>query len=215
MEVAPTAKDQWPWTKALDESEDSQLKSRPDKKKRTYLERVRQTFIELKKVNEGREGKIPRTFLLPLPGGEIFVGSNGETMQADINAAINLALRAVCSPNSHLIQPRIRTRKDKDGLCIRTDSKREKARWAISTEVTILRGGDLKSLGSSANPNLFVDVGRVADYGNLVAKGLDGYNLASSLGLFASLREKEWAIVKRVNDQRILKWEDADDEISM
>ena len=214
MELAPSAKDQWPWAKALEEIAETESVSRFDKKKRIYLERVKQTFESLIKVNEGREGKAPRAFVFPMPGGEIFVNSDGQTMQADINAAINLGLRAVCSPDAHLIQPRVRTKTVKKELQIRTDSKREKARWLNSTEL-ITKDLDHKSLGSSTNPNLFIDVLNVADYGKLSAKGFDECKLASSLGLFGSLREKEWDIVRKVNEKRMLKWEYADDEIPM
>lgn len=42
---------------------------------------------------------LPQSLLLPVRGGDLFVGSDGRVIQADLNAAANIGLRAIMDPD--------------------------------------------------------------------------------------------------------------------
>src|SRR5690606_10963142 len=93
--------------------------------------RVRELFDALDRINTGRftAGKKPRALLAPMAGGPIFVPyGDAPPMQADLNAAINIALRAIAAPDRHDIHHRIRTERKGGALHLRVTSQREKAR---------------------------------------------------------------------------------------
>lgn len=124
-----------------------------------------------------------RTLLLPTSGGPVFVpvvdrvaGSElrPAVVQADINAAVNLALRAIADPRLWAIQPRLRSQRE--GGNKPATGKQAKARQATATSppearlltrekrkfgevgkpLAIHRGPDAKP-DSTRQPNFFAD----------------------------------------------------------
>ncbi len=60
----------------------------------------------------GAENRTPRTLVRPKPGGDLFLAATGEPklLPADINAAINVGLRALAKPDRFEFHHRIRAR---------------------------------------------------------------------------------------------------------
>ncbi|HYG23174.1 MAG TPA: type V CRISPR-associated protein Cas12b [Verrucomicrobiae bacterium] len=128
VEVHPAMKDSAPWRWHLERlaKYEHDAKANPLKPKALRECRaVHELFRQLDELNASvdRTALRPkwRTLLAPVAGGPIFVPlydrallASGETLQpavvqADINAAINLALRAIADPRLWSIHPRLRT----------------------------------------------------------------------------------------------------------
>ena len=127
-------------------------------------ERVNSLFDELARINASRSvpGKKPRTLLAPIAGGPIFVPlGDAPAMQADLNAAINIALRGIAAPDRHDIHQRLKTERTKKGLQLRRKTNREKARWPDGVPALTLQseGGE-----TDRTPNLFVDIVQIAEF---------------------------------------------------
>lgn len=195
-----------------------------------------------------------RTLLVPQSGGPIFVpasateefnrkddkngkskrvvgfkkiGENRPTViQADINAAINLGLRAIAAPSMVDIHPRIRAQRDKETFIVRAENLREKARWgAKPPEVAVPKEADRKKLLADARLNFFRDAGAVAEYDQAEINGTQGF--ASGRGIWGTIKGnerhtgKDWLTVNTLNNNRLeavglgrpLKQED--DDITM
>ena len=139
VELTPRHRGQFPWRRILEKLASHER----EEKKLTgddlvECQSVQVFFDQLDELNSDlllEPGRPPkwRTLLAPIAGGPIFVPMQGTPTQADINAAINLALRAVANPRVGEIHLRIRTRREGGQLVIRTDSKREKTRWRNGT----------------------------------------------------------------------------------
>ncbi len=114
VELTPDARKEFRWRKHLDRLEkEARGEIKMDREARVESEHVKRLFDMLDQLNAGRKeaGKPLRTLLAPVAGGPIFVPMQGHTTQADINAAINLGLRAIAAPDCHPIHIRIRTEK--------------------------------------------------------------------------------------------------------
>ena len=191
-----------------------------NKGEKEKLKQIRDLFHTLGRINAGREkaGKPPRTLLAPLEGGPIFVPLDetappAPPMQADINAAANLALRAVASPDRLDLHPLIRTENDGETVRPRRESNREKARWRDRSDEAgkiCPRDGRLSdTVAKQRRPNFFLDRGKVAEFDR---GGIDGIEdrVASASGLFGSVKCRQWKAVKRLNDGKIAKWDNED-----
>lgn len=178
-----------------------------------------------------------RTLLAPVAGGPIFVPASGmehyerrnpktgkiETairfaevagrhpavVQADINAAINLGLRAIASPEADDIHLRIRAKRDGDTFVVRAENKREIKRWGVKPPVpiTVPDEANRKKLLTEAHLNFFADLGRVAGYDRAEIAGNKTY--ASGRGIWGTLKGnkrnpgKDWLCVAKINEARI------------
>jgi hypothetical protein len=170
---------------------------------------TRELFDWLARANEGRTNKVPRTLLAPMPLGPIFVPAPSKlpVMQADINAAINLGLRAIAAPDAHRIHVRIRSEMTDGRFQVRAQSKREKARWGSkppgikmadeSRQAELVREG--------RNPDFFVDLGKLATFDKAFIDGL-ALPLASGRGLWKSVRDREWSRCREINRERLRQW---------
>lgn len=129
---------------------------------------------------------------------------NGPCIQADINAAINLALRAVASPAAHDVNPRIRTlRGPEKALRARRGNQIEKLRWEKEYPIE-LQGRQTDDSGNEdRTPNFFFDPFHVADFG---CANIHGLPIASSKGLWSSVKNKAWTVLNRLNNDRLEKW---------
>lgn len=145
-----------------------------------------------------------RTLLVPRAGGPIFVPMIGNHVrQADINAAINLGVRAVASPTCLRARPKIR--------CALVDGKHqavqgnkiEKAAAIVLTPPA----KPSKEVAQQERTNYFVDEKRVArfDFGEARA-GSVRVRVAAGMALWKSVKEGAWDRVRELNDARIAKW---------
>ncbi len=153
---------------------------------------ARQLFTRLETLNKGRtKGKPPVTLLAPQAGGPVFVPMVGAASQADINAAVNIALRGMAAPDAHEIHVRIRTEKEKGQYITRLGSAREKARWGSKRVISLLDEKDAKSLGEDRSPNFFPDSMDVAEFDKARIEGIP-LPVASGRGIWGTVRKKEW-----------------------
>ncbi len=150
-----------------------------------------------------------RTLLAPQQLGPIFVPAVGKPLQADINAAINIALRAIASPDVDDIHLRIRAARSGDKFVVRAENTRERARWgSAEAEIGLPTGAGAKeieerrSLLTEARVNFFFDPASVAafDHGKVRDAKLA---VTSGRGLWGTLRREEWAIVGKINNDRL------------
>ena len=189
-----------------------------------------------------------RTLLAPQKGGQIFIPAsatewferkNRKTgkaekvfgfkmaglcrpaiMQADINAAISLGLRAIAAPENGEIHLRVRSENKSGKFSVRADNIREKARWGKKLpEITIPNEKHFADLLTEARPNFYADLGGVADFDKAEVSGQQ--NFASGRGLWGSIKGnerregKDWLRVEEINRARIAKWERGNDDIPM
>lgn len=218
VEVSAADRHEWPWKHDLarlaqHESGEKKIDARP----REAAEAVRRLFDQLDVAEAERppvaagEKRAPRTLLAPLAGGPIFIPlGEAPPMQADLNAAANIALRAIAAPNRHDIHQRIRTeRKGRGGqLQLRRDSQREKARWPGSAPALHLPQTDEPD---DRQPNVFTDVSGVSFADKRVR--IDGISLPFATGktLWTSVKMKAWSRVARLNEERLRKWREKPD----
>lgn len=191
-----------------------------------------QVELEADWIKKQRPGQCPkRTLLVPVSGGSIFVpivsegGSEGlapKVVQADINAAINLALRAIADPKVWTIHPRLRTQRDGEAL-----GAREKRKFGEKNppKLTIV-AGEKPITDTAANPNFFADCAglkRIAD--RLVegdnslewlTKGWTAATLSSdkttpipllhSKSLWGTVKNAQWQRIEEINQKRLNDW---------
>jgi hypothetical protein len=118
-EIAPGFENESPWSWIKEKKDDH---GQPTAEA-MHIQELVQQMAEAQRIPT-RSGKLlakPRTLFAPLAGGPVFVPivdsiPNAELapklVQADINAAINLALRAIADPRLWAIQPRLRSQRE-------------------------------------------------------------------------------------------------------
>ena len=209
VELTPGARLEFRWRKHIERLEaEKRGEKRLDSKARAESEHVQRLLQLLERINEGRisAGKVPRTLLAPISGGPIFVPMEGCAMQADLNAAVNLGLRAIAEPGNHEIHLRIRSERHENGFRVRVGNAREKARWmANSPQIRLLRDQDRSALVGEGHPNFFADFGKVAAFD--IAQ-IDGFpvQIASGRGIWGTVNQRAWFRVNQLNNDRLEKW---------
>ncbi len=193
--VEVTLKDQqsFPWSKRLEENSVE----------------VAELFRWLETASAGHQNKQPRCLLAPMSLGPLFVPVTPQApiMQADINAAINLGLRATAAPNAHEIHVRIRSEAKDGQFRVRAQSKREQARWGNEPPpIKMLDETQRVALArEGGHPNFFVDPLKAATFDRAEVEGL-GLPVASGRGLWKSVRDAEWKRCREINLERMRRW---------
>ena len=224
VELTPEDAKEFRWKKHLDRLADPERAKKLSKAERRESQRVQQLFGMLEKVNTDLLKDRPkrpkwRTLLAPVAGGPIFVPMRGNPFQADINAAINLGLRAIAAPETGEIHLRIRSENKSGKFLVRADNIREKARWKGSKppEIIIPDEKHRADLLVEARPNFYADLGGVADFDKAEVSGQQ--NFASGRGLWGTIKGnewregKDWLRVEEINRARIQKWKRGDDDV--
>ena len=210
VELTPNARKEFRWRKHLDRLEKAAKgEIKLEREARVESENVKRLFDLLDQLNASRSeaGKPLRTLLAPVAGGPIFVPMRGHTTQADINAAINLGLRAIAAPTCHPIHIRIRTERKGKTLRVRTGSNREKVRWeGTNPDVHMSKESDIASLSGDRQPNFFPDPACIARYDRAKIANID-MPFASGRGLWGTINELQWVRVNQINSERAKsKW---------
>jgi IS605 OrfB family transposase len=190
-EVTWADRGKYPWKKMLERNEPVAVR----------------LFESLRDISKDQNPAKPRKLLAPVAGGPIFVPMVGSETQADINAAVNLGLRAVAAPDVLQIHHKIRTESDGDGvLRPLTRSKREIARWGKQPGSFIFAG----EVKLDRNSNCFPLAGFLADFENCT---LNGRQFATGKGLWGTIKQRQWERVRQLNEQRMRKngWAEVDD----
>lgn len=221
IELNPCDREQYPWKKMLAKlaSHESGEKVIADKDSLEECLAVRKLFAMIDGANRDLLAKPSlrpkwRTLLAPIAGGPIFVPMRGEPAQADVNAAINLGLRATASPVNDEVHLRIRTRRENGALAVRTDSKREKTRWKKGIPKLHAAASGAPA-DADRSPNLFADFGGVADFDRARIEGITT-PFSLGRGLWGTIKRKAWTRVNQINEKRIAKWgADNNDDVPM
>jgi len=181
-------------------------------------------FAHLKRISESDRPHL--TLLAPQPGGPMFVTAGAvahplpsspqdpqeggvRPMQADLNAAANLAFRAIAHPACADIHHRVRTqRKSSTQSKTQTFQTRETRRFGKDGVLILLKPGH--DLPKERNSNLFFDPQGNAEFGRAkleTDKG-DSYQYASGPGLWKKVnqRESQWERCAALNRARLAKW---------
>ncbi len=172
-------------------------------------------------------GRPNRTLLAPQPGGPMFLtakpiphpapaanrrqGNDGAIlpMQADLNAAINLALRAVAHPAAAHIHHRLRTERKK-GEKGQADIflAKEPRRFGKEKVPIYIREGD--SFPKERNTNLFFDAYWIARFGRAGVKAdpQGQYDYASGPAIWKTVndRDQQWRRCMAINAARLRAW---------
>lgn len=166
-------------------------------------------FKALESENESRTrtGKKPRTLLFPRAGGPLFLGAVASPLrQADMNAAVNLGLRAVAAPESIDLLHRLRCERKDDSFAPVAKNKREEA-CARQKPVLELLGAASAKLAATKSPNFFVDEGGIADFDAASLEiGGKRFAMASGIGLWASVNRRMLPRIIDINAERLDAW---------
>lgn len=218
VEVCASDRNQWPWRNDLARlAQDEAGIKKLEPYARKSAEQIRRLFDQLDAAEAERPAlpddtkRSPRTLLAPISGGPIFIPlGDAPPMQADLNAAINIALRAIAAPVQHDVHQRIRTEhKGRGGqLQLRRDSLREKARWPGTPPALELPPTDSPD---DRQPNLFTDVAGVSFAAQRVRIAGLTQTFATGKTLWTAVKTKAWDRVARLNDSRLRKWRDKPD----
>ena len=161
-EVGWNDRNQFRWRILLDEAENASFENKQPSIDASQAEAL---FTVLERISHSERPHL--TLLAPQPGGPLFVtvkpvsNSVSFTLQADINAAVNLALRAVAHPDCADIHHRLRTKREKKHpeLILANESRRFGKEKAVTI---LLREGD--SIPKERNTNFFYDEFGIADF---------------------------------------------------
>jgi hypothetical protein len=159
--------------------------------------------------------RAPRTLLIPKTGGPLFLGAReAKLTQADMNAAINLGLRAVAAPGTIALLHKIRVRREAGLLKPVSKTARETVAFGSAASIEIT-GASSGKLDAAKAPNFFYDAGEVALFDRgYVATGKDRVPVASGIGLWGSVNTRFLARIVSLNAARLKKWV-PNDEIPM
>ncbi|MEI8064743.1 MAG: type V CRISPR-associated protein Cas12b, partial [Verrucomicrobiota bacterium] len=188
VELTPDNRVDFRWRKHLERLADPVRAKKLNREEREESQQVKTIFDALDRLNAELLSKRParpkwRTLLAPVAGGPLFVPMRGNVQQADINAAINLGLRAVAAPEINDIHIRIRSERKGEKIFVRANNIREKARWGASPpEILIADSKSRTVLQAEARPNFFADIGPVANFDRAEVSGQVGF--ASGRGLW-------------------------------
>ncbi len=207
---------QWAWLVGKKNGKDS-----PTEEAQRLLDLDRklteaQEGLERRWIATKRSGTCPkRTLLVPLSGGPIFVPVVDKVVeeaelqpaviQADINAAVNLGLRAIADPKLWAIHPRLRTQRDSGNK--KTKSKkatpsqqpeaklltREKRKFGEKNPPKLVVVPENPVKGATRQPNFFADMAGLEALAVQLAKNNNEYYWL----------KKEWATatIEGQNDQ--------------
>lgn len=214
--------DTWDYgTKMIERLEKQQEKLDPDTKRYALLGEFRRQLNLVHTANQNLSGSgSPRlTLLFPKRGGPVFVpAKEGSPMQADINAAINLAFRACASYRTLSVFSRIRTqrkqsKKNQDPIWqpwatkAARANKREIAVFKNKPTVELLNQPSEK-LKKSAFANFFYDPRCIGlfDRGKIQISDDQTIPVSSGIAFWSRVRDLELRRCVAINADRIKKW---------
>ena len=208
-EITPASKQEPRWRKMLDRWE-RHLKGEKigDPKSVREHQHMAKLFSMVDAANEGRRSSDKRnpwrTLYAPQGGGPLFVAAAGDggPVQADINAAVNLGLRAIAAPDCHEIHSRIRLDREPDGCRPRRKSKREEARWKGMPKNIVF---DFTKAPPTDLSDVFADVLHVAGYDHCALPGVP-LRFAGGRGFWDTVNKAAWERCHRLNADRLREW---------
>lgn len=201
-----------PGLKTYERQSLERLTARSDKSRevRAAANDLLEQFSTVEKANAPRiaADKKPYTLYFPKAGGPLFLSvQDGNPVQADLNAAINLGLRAIAAPQCIEVHRRIRASKEKsknDTLSYLAVAKnaREKAAFSKNAEIH-LSGTMSKKFKASTSPNFFYEPDHLATYDEAELKG---HRLVSGVSLWSTVNDAIWTRCAALNAERLKAW---------
>jgi hypothetical protein len=203
VEVGPAFENEAPWCWIKEKQKEG--------KPTTEAEFVRALAEQVRDANSTAKANMqkPRTLLAPISGGPIFVPFVAEVpgadlapaiAQADINAAINLALRAIANPMLWNIHPRVRTAIEKGKLVTR-----EKRKFSRPRAIKFPSGSQLEA-GESRQPNFFADVSGKVPGHSFTVEDESGIRFVSGKALREILHDPALHRCMEINATRLKGW---------
>lgn len=171
-----------------------------------------------KELNRNRAKGVPAMSLLtlyfPKAGGPLFLAvRDGNPVQADLNAAINLGFRAIAAPECIAVHRRVRATKDKNVYRPKLGNAREKAAFTKDDSIS-LDGALSKKFGASSSPNFFLEPDGLVqlDGDPLFDRAtLNGHPLVSGVALWSAVNNAIYTRCAELNRKRIKLWKLEDD----
>ncbi|HEY5296599.1 MAG TPA: type V CRISPR-associated protein Cas12b [Verrucomicrobiae bacterium] len=229
VEVHHKLKTESPWAwhlKRLKLNETDPVQHPLSEDARNESEQIKKLFDDLETLNQDVDGERPkwRTLYAPKTGGPIFIPIcdriakpdheklQPAVIQSDINAAINIGLRAIADPRLWSIYPRLRTQREKDGTML----AREKRKYGEKAKVKIeLPKEDKEVSATNRNPNFFADVSCMIPWGHAQLESEKQFSIVSGKALWSEIKNGQWKRVDEINQQRIQNWQNKADKIPM
>lgn len=224
-EVGWNDRHEFRWRVLREEAKNLRKAGKPVSENALFAEKL---FAALEEINQS--DKPHRTLLAPQPGGPIFITARAiphpkpsknryvQPIQADINAAVNIALRAIAHPDCADIHHRLRTERKK-GMGTKPDTftSKEPRRFGGEKRAIIPEKADLPK---EKNTNMFFDRHAIAAFGRarLENDAADDFPYASGPGLWKAVndRERQWSRCEELNRARYRKADPANtDDIPM
>jgi IS605 OrfB family transposase len=207
--VEVTAKDRRFWKKTIE--------------KQTVARAVFDSLDELT-----AKGLTNARLLLPQNGGPLFVAAVKDDQslppirQADINAAVNIGLRAIGGPRCYHAHPRVHLVKGDKGpnkgkWITRRHNKKEKVQYEFPATVTFSHLATDSEVLKGEATNLFHDPLEIASYGLARISGQQHPPLAHAAAIVSrkknangeahgAVARLEWEVCRRINVERLKKW---------
>lgn len=161
--------------------------------------------------------KPPRTLFLPKRGGPLFLDAGDNVMntlprQADVNAAINIGLRAVAAPEALDILHKIRTERDGEQFKPLLKNAREKAAFN-SKSIIAADESFTDKLTKSRSPNFFHKAKAFdsVDTATLSTEAAN-HHVVSGVGLWSAVNERFLMRLLTINRARLNRWMGKSDE---
>ncbi len=250
VEVGPGFWDEYVWRKALEKLDQYRKgkKLEPDdvafcegaEKLRKQVEEAQQI-----RTKSGKPLPCPRTLLAPLGSGNVFVPVVGEmngadlppaVVQADVNAAVMLGLRAIADPRLWEIHPRLRTKPPEKEKKSRRGKKgepqaprqnpnekpfppelyaAEKRKFGDSdkkpVKLDLTNASQDGALKDSRKPYFFRDLAGIAHWDKAVIpdpKTDKPVSLPSGKALWSAVKKLQWQRCLAINEARLKAWRD-------
>ena len=179
-------------------------------KKEDKEEKNRREFLE--NLFQKLEGNGKKTGIVPKNGGPVFIpiksflSEKGKSVlkpgiiQADINAAINIGLRAISSPMAEEIHHRVRSEcSSGDKIIVRSGSI-ETRRFRKKKPEIICEAEQREK--TNKNSDFFIDLAGVADFG--IAE-IQGVKYASGKGVWTAVKKRQWDCCGEFNAKSLNK----------
>jgi hypothetical protein len=180
---------------------------------------------ELRNTRDGIRGAIKsvHTLFIPKRGGPLFLAMVGEMSkengnvpkQADVNAAINIGLRAIAAPNAWSILHKVRAEKDGDRFRPMIKNAREKAAFDSKSMIGLNDNASGK-LAKARTANFFFDAKAFGCFDSATLKLQDGtVSLTSGIGLWTSVNQAFPCQLAEINRRRLQVWKNKQDDLPM
>jgi IS605 OrfB family transposase len=141
-----------------------------------------------------------KTLLLPRPGGSVFLAAgSGSPQNADLNAAVNLGLRAIAAPDRFEIHSRVRSEWKKGTYTTRETRNRFGTKQVSITVDDVKAKDDEAPESLGARPNFFFVIGIQRpgfDRAAVAVEGLEKLPIHSARALWKTVNDRAWPRVR-------------------